>query len=536
MQPKNVHSEVETRAKLLSGARKVYEAVKSTYSPQSGNVAIELNYGNPVVSHDGVTVARSIALSDPVENMGARFLKEASEQTNRVAGDGTSATVILGYHLIEDGNKLLAAGYNPMAIRRGIEKAAIDIKKEIKDHAQSISEQDLVKVAAISAGDDALGALIADTLVKVGKTGGVNVEQYSGLNVEQDIVEGFFWSEGLESPYMINNVDLRRAEYDEVFVLVADKKLRDVTDVQRVLEIVFEQKSKNLLIVGDVSGFALNTLVQNKLEGKVNSMSVKTPPIGAQRTEFLQDIAAQTGAQVITEGQDMAEIDYEQLGYADRVLSSQTYTTIYGGAGDQKDVAKRIKLIQKQLDEATDAGLAEKLEDRLAKLTGKIGVIKVGGATETERKEKMLRVEDAVYATKAARAEGVVPGGASTLLHIGGNKTLHKAEQTDEHVGYSMVYKALAQPFKQLMKNAGLDDVGYHVYAALKEGFGYGFNVKKMTDEPIDLEAAGILDPAKVLTQVVENACSTAGLVITTNAAVTFDKEEMRKDAVFQGE
>lgn len=537
MQPKNVFLSDETRPKILAGARKVYEAVKSTYSPQSGNVAIELNYGNPVVSHDGVTVARSVALADPLENMGAKFLREASEQTNRIAGDGTSATVILGYHIIEKGMKLMAAGYNPMAMRRGIDRAAVDVKHKIAESAKRVKDTDLAKVAAISAGDDALGALIADTLVKVGRTGGVNVEQYSGLNVEQDIVEGFYWNEGLDSPYMMNNVDLRRAEYDDAFILVSDKKLRDVTDVQKVLEIVYEAKTKNLLIVGDVSGFALNTLVQNKLEGKVNSMSVKTPPLGAMRTEFLQDVAAMTGAQVITDGTDMDEVTYDQLGFAGRVMSSQLYTTIYEGDGEQKEVAARIKQLEKQIGEATDAGLVEKLEERLAKLTGKIGVIKVGGATETERKEKMLRVEDAVYATKAARTDGVVPGGASTLLQLSKEWRDGLAEGAaldDEAIGYKLVFDALQEPFKALMHNTGLEDVGYQLHAARNAKVGYGYNVRRMTDEPINLTEAGIIDPAKVISQVVENACSTAGIVITTNAAVAFDKDEMRRDAVLQ--
>ena len=536
MQPKIVEFE-DTRQEILEGARAVYEAVKATYSPQSSNVAIELNYGNPVVSHDGVTVARSIAFPG-VKGIGAKLLIEASEQTNRITGDGTSATVILCYGLMAEANKLIAAGYNPMAIRRGLEKAAADIKGQIAEIAKPVEQNKLLhQVAAISAGDKALGSLIADTLIKVGKNGGVNVEAYSGINVEQEIVEGFHWAEGLDSPYLVNNLDMRRAEYDDVWVIVCDRKLRDVSDMKPILEFVAQQESNRLLVVADVSGQALNLLVQNKLQGVVNAMSVKAPGnLGMQRPEFLADVAALTGGKVIVDGAKLKDLTEDDFGFAGRVISNERTTTIYDGAGSKAEVKRRIKIIEDKLKSADDAGLVDKLQGRLAKLNGKIGVIKVGAPTETDRKEKMLRVEDAVFATKAARDDGIVPGGASTLLNISSNYDKFREQligtfSTDEQAGYALAYRVLREPFKQLMHNAGIDDVGYHLHATIKKGAGYGYNVQAMTEEPVNLVAAGVIDPAKVITQVVDNAISTAGVAITISAAVIKDKVEMRADA-----
>lgn len=519
----------EARDKILAGARAVYEAVKSTYSPQSGNVSIELNWGKPVTTHDGVTVARSIKLRDPVENIGAQFLIEASTQTNKTAGDGTSGTVILGYHILNKAHKLMAAGHNPMAMRRGVERAAKDIVDMISDSATPIKDGDLKRIAIISAGDKATGELIADTIEKVGSAGGVNVETHDGTEIEREIVDGLYWDKGLDSPYMMNELDARRAFYENCFVLVTQRKLKNSNDVKPLLNILNETEQKRCLIVGDVSGEALETLVLNKVQGDINTMSVSPPAMGKMRDEFFQDVATMTGAQLIPGSFEMSTLEYDHLGFANKVISTEVNTTIIEGDGEQKDIDARMKKLTESLEMVTNGNQREKLEARLAKLSGKIGIIRVGSPTGIDTRERMFRVEDAVFATKAAREQGIVSGGGTALLK------LSKADSrdiedlyTDELIGYSMVFDALQEPFKQLMHNAGIEDVGYHVHSTLKAKAGYGFNVKEMTDEPIDLMDAGVIDPAKVVKQIVENACSMAGVAMTNNGVITINRQDAK--------
>lgn len=520
----------EAREKILNGARAVYDAVKSTYSPQSGNISIELNWGKPVTTHDGVTVARSIKLRDPVENIGAQFLIEASTQTNKTAGDGTSGTVILGYHILNKAHKLMAAGHNPMAMRRGVERAAKDIVDRLSDSATPIKDGDLKRIAIISAGDKATGELIADTIEKVGTAGGVNVETHDGTEIEREIVDGLYWDKGLDSPYMMNELDARRALYENCFILVTQRKLKNSNDVKPLLQILKDTEQKRCLIVGDVSGEALETLVLNKVQGDINTLSVSPPAMGKMRDEFFQDVATMTGAKLIPGSFEMSTLEYEHLGYANKVISTETNTTIIEGDGDQKDIKARMKKLTESLEMLTNANQREKLEARLAKLSGKIGIIRVGSPTGIDTRERMFRVEDAVFATKAAREQGIVSGGGTALLKcslIPFDEKLAEMSE-DEATGYRMTFAALQEPFKQLMHNAGLEDVGYHVHATLKAKDGFGYNVKKMTDEPIDLIDAGVIDPAKVVKQIVENACSMAGVAMTNDGVITINRQDAK--------
>lgn len=530
MTPKVFTGEEESRRLILEGAKLVYDAVKSTYSPKSGNVAIELNWGQPVVSHDGVTVARAISDKDGRKNTGIRLLVEASEQTNRNAGDGTSATVILAYNILEKANKLIAAGYNPMELRRGMERAAIDIVNHIDANKKEVTDADLKDIATISSGSEAIGALIADTILAVGQNSGVTVEEYQGTSIEADIVDGFHFGRGADSPYMWNEPDLRRAHHENAYVLVIDRPLKEVSDVKHIIQLVNSTEHKNCLIVGSVSGRALEVIILNKMQGVANIVTVAPMALGNQTVEFLQDVATVTGGQVITREFDLSQLTIkDHFGWADRFTAQENTTTIFGGDGDKAAIDERIDVIKKHIESTSNSAVVERLESRLAKISGRIGVLKVGAPTETDRKEKVLRVEDAVMATRAAREDGIVAGGATTLLRIGAMVKMPE-QNSDEAVGYKLVFDAIQEPFRILLNNTGISDIGYHKHAVLKSDFGFGYNVRDLTDEPIDLFKAGVIDPAKVVKQAVQNATANAGVLVTTNGIITFDKDEIRKD------
>ena len=537
MIPKIVADAERSRRKILEGFRIVHDAVAATYSPMSGNVSIEKNWGNPVVSHDGVTVARSISLADSEQNAGARLLIEASEQTNKVAGDGTSATVILGYHLVDKANKLIAANYNPMEIRRGMDRAAIDIINVIDEIKRPVTPKDARNIAAVSAGSVDLGHLIADTINEVGNTAGVTVEESQTTIVESEVVEGFYFGRGLDSPYMMNEPDMRRAVHDDVWIIPLDAKWRDVSDIRGFLEFLAEKTDKrNVLIVGDVQNQALNAFVMNTLKGLTNVVSVAIPVMGSQKQEFLRDLAIVSGGQVVTEDFDWEDEDItDKLGWADRVVVTDSTTTIIGAAGEKKDVDAREATLQKQLKTMTDATQVERMESRIAKLNGKVGIIRVGAPTETDRKEKMMRVDDAVMATRAALEDGMVAGGATTLLRIGASfasKNWPGAQDlsADAIIGYRMVFEAIQEPFRTLLHNAGLEDVGYEKRTVVDASQGWGYNVRDLNKGLVDLFEEGIVDPAKVVKQAVINSVANAGLAITMGAIVTQDVEEMRKN------
>lgn len=537
---KVITSGVEARQKLLNGAKAVYEAVSATYGPVSGNVSIQKSYGPSVVTHDGVTVARDVFLEDEVEDMGAGFLVQASEKSNQVSGDGTSATVLLGYHILNKANQRVAAGINPMALRRGIDKAALWIKDQLNELAVPVADADLAKVATISASDPEVGKLVADTVVKVGGVG-ITVEEYEGLGVYQEVVDGLYFEKGWDMPHFVTDRTTEEAVHENVSILVVERHIKQNQDIVPIIEMVYgNTEHKTLLIVGKVGGQALETCALTNLAGKVKICVVAPPVYGDQELPFLEDVAALTGGKLVPSSLASDKVTSEYLGQAKKIIVAKNTTTIFEGGGVQEDINLRINTVKEQLlSDKFNQFQKERMEMRLAKLQGKIGIIKVGGATETEIKEMKFRVEDAVHATRAAKDEGIVPGGATTLACLStqwpkpkengakfnpGSWDSEAVFESGEQEGFKVVMEALAEPFKQLMTNAG-EDGGYRLAQVLNSEAGYGFNVKNMTKEPIDLIPNGVMDPVKVIRSVVENACSMAGITITIPLTITYNRE-----------
>lgn len=514
----------EARKKLLVGAKKTNDAVAVTYGPTSGNVGLQRSFGQATITKDGVTVAENVFLRDEIEDMGAGLIVEASRKSNDVSGDGTSATVILGYHIMRIANQRIAAGYNPMALKRGIDKAAYWIKEQIDKRAKPIKDSELHEVAAISASDPAIGQLVADTITKVNGVG-ITVEEFDGLGILQEMVDGVYFESGYTQPHFADPAT-HEAILNNVDVLILEKRISSDKDIAPILQMIGEQSEhKKLLIIGTVTGKALETCVLTHIHPKgLVEMAVVSPPVyGSQVLPFLEDMAILTNATVINSSMPANQVTYEMIGHAEKAIVTSDSTTVFNGAGKKEDVKIRMDIIKEDLkSEKTTAFEKERMELRLAKLQGKIGIIKVGGATESERTELKYRVDDAVHATRAAREEGIVPGGAVTLAQL--SKEEFDEADKDEQEGVQVVLEALREPFKQLMRNAGIDG-GARLEKVLSAKPGYGFNVKELTNEPIDLNKAKVFDPAKVIKSVVENACSAAGTAITMGAVVTFDRD-----------
>lgn len=516
----------EARRKILAGAQTVYEAVSATYGPVSGNVAIQKNYGMPVVTHDGVTVARDVICKDPVEDVGAGLLVQASEKSNSVSGDGTSATVLLGYHIMDKANKRIAAGSNPMLLRRGIDRASMWLKEELDKLATPVPESELANVATISASDPEVGKLVADTVLKVGGVG-ITVEDYEGLGVYQEVVDGLYFEKGWELPHFVTDRATEEAVHENVSILLYEKTLKQNQDIVPIIEMVYNNtEHKTLLIIGKVEGQALETCALTNLHGKVKICVVKPPVYGDQELPFLEDVAVMTGGKLIQSSMPADKVTAEFLGSARKVIVTKGNTTIFDGHGAKEDVMNRIDMVNEQLkDPKYSTFQKERMEMRLAKLQGKIGIIKVGGATETEQKEMKFRVEDAVHATRAAKEEGIVPGGATTLARLSRLNIEGVAfESHDEREGVRVVLEALQEPFKQLMTNAG-EDGGYRLNQMLDADTGKGFNVRAMTKVPIELIPAGVIDPVRVVKSTVENACSAASIAVTIPFTITIDRD-----------
>lgn len=516
----------EVRTKAIAGAKIAYEAVAAAYGPTSGNVALQKSYGSKVFTHDGVSIIREINLADELMDTGVDLLDSASRKSNDTTGDGTSATVLLGYHIMRLANKRIAAGYNPMGLRRGIDKAAIWIKDELDKIAVPVPDDKLQQVASISASDPEVGKLVADTVIKVGGVG-ITVEEYDGLGVIQDVVEGLYFETGWgEIPHFVTDRQSEEAVHENVSILVTEKRINTSQDIAPLLEMVFnDTEHKTVLIVGNIGGKALETCALTNLAGKVKVCVVAPPVYGDQVLGFLEDVAAMTGGKLIPSSMPVDTVSADWLGFARKVIVSQRNTTILEGNALQEDVDTRIDTLKKQIkDPKYNAFQRERMEMRLAKLQGKIGIIKVGGATEGGRKEMKFRVEDAVHATRAAKEEGVVAGGAVTLAQLSKAVAIDPDNTPDELEGIQIVFDALAEPFKQLMSNAG-EDPGYRLAKVLQAERGFGYNVKGMTEEPINLAEAGVLDPVKVTKSTVENACEVAGIAITLNGSITFDRQ-----------
>ena len=512
----------EARAKLRRGMDSLADAVKITLGPKGRNVILDKKFGPPTITNDGVTIAKEIEVEEPFENMGAQLIKEVATKTNDVAGDGTTTATVLAQIMIHDGMKNVAAGANPMALKRGMEKGSTAVVDELKKLSISVAgKEQIAQVASISAADSEIGNLIAEVMEKVGKDGVITVEESKGIRYEIEYVEGMEIDRGYISPYFVTNPDRMEASLDDPYILITDKKVSAVSDILPLLEKAL-QVSKNLVVISeDVDGEALATLVVNKLRGTLNGLAVKAPGFGDRRKAMLQDIAILTGGTVISEevGRKLDSATIDDLGRARRVVSGKDDTTIIEGKGSEEAIQGRIKQIKAQIEETTSDFDREKLQERLAKLAGGVGVIKVGAATEVELKEKKHRVEDALSATRAAVEEGIVSGGGVALLNAQGalEKTIAKLEG-DEKTGSSVVAKALEQPMRQIAINAGREG-SVVVDMVKKSSAGDGYDAAN--DEYGNMVERGIIDPLKVTRAGLENAISVASMVLTTESLIT---------------
>jgi chaperonin GroEL len=529
--PKQLHFNEEARRALKRGVDTVADAVKTTLGPRGRNVALDKKFGAPTITHDGVTVAKEIELQDPFENMGAQLLKEAATKTNDVAGDGTTTATVLAQSIVNEGLKVVAAGANPMLLKRGLEKGAEAVVGSIKAASKPVRDRaDIAHIASISAADTEIGDLIAEVMEKVGKDGVITVEESKGIAYETEYTEGMQIDRGYISGYFITNQESQEAELEEPYILITDKKISSVQDIIPTLEKVL-QITKNLVIVSeDIDGEALATLVVNKLRGTVNVLGIKAPGFGDRRKAMLQDIAILTGGTVISEeiGRKLDSVTVEDLGRARRVVSTKDDSTFIEGRGDERAIHARIDQIRAQIETSTSDFDREKLQERLAKLAGGVAVIKVGAATEPELKEKKHRVEDALSATRAAVEEGIVPGGGVSLINAITALDSVSPSNEDERIGVQILRRALEEPLRILARNAGddgaviIDAVRRH--QAEKGDTTYGYNV--ITGDFVSMVDSGIIDPAKVTRSAVQNATSIASMILTTEALITDVPEE----------
>jgi len=511
----------EAREKMLRGVDTLAKAVRVTLGPKGRNVIIEKSFGAPRSTKDGVSVAKEIELEDKFENMGAQMLKEIASKANDVAGDGTTTATVLGHAIVREGMKRVAAGMNPMDLKRGIDKATAEVVKDLAHHSKKIkTNEEIEQVGTISAnGESEIGKMIAEAMAKVGNEGVITVEEAKSLETELDVVEGMQFDRGYLSPYFVTNPDKMSVELDDPFILLHESKLSSLQPMLPILEAVVQSQKPLLIIAEDVDGEALATLVVNKLRGGLKIAAVKAPGFGDRRKAMLQDLAVLTGGQVISEdlGIKLENVDMSMLGTAKRVNITKDDSTIVDGAGKKKDIEARVTQIRQQIENTTSDYDKEKLQERLAKLAGGVAVIKVGGATEVEVKERKDRVDDALNATRAAVEEGIVPGGGVALLRAAHNIDV-KGENDDEQAGIDIVRKALEAPVRQISENAGVE--GSVVVNTIINGKGKGFGFNAQTEEYGDLVAMGVVDPAKVVRSALQNAASVASILITTEAGI----------------
>jgi len=522
----------EARRRLQVGVDVVANAVSTTLGPKGRNVALDKKFGAPTITHDGVTVAKEIELEDPFENMGAQLLKEAATKTNDIAGDGTTTATVLAQSIVNEGLKNVAAGANPMLLKRGILAAAEQVSNNILEQATPVeTREEIANVASVSAQDEEIGNLIAEVMDKVGKDGVVTVEESRGLEFETEYVEGMQFDRGYISPYFISNSETMEASIEEPYILIYDKKISAAQDIVPVLEKLVQIGKRELVIISeDVDGEALATLVLNKLRGMLNVLAVKAPGFGDRRKAMLRDIAILSGGTVISEetGRKLETATLQDLGRAKKVVSTKEDTVIVDGAGDENDIKGRINEIRNEIEISTSDYDREKLQERLAKLAGGVAVIRVGAATETELKEKKHRVEDALSAARAAVEEGIVPGGGVALINAIASLDKFKLKYDDENTGVAIMRRALESPMRKIAANAGEDGAviieNVRRYQKSKRSHRLGYNV--VTNEYVDMIEAGIPDPAKVTRGAVENAASIASMILTTEALITDLPEE----------
>ncbi|MGM9924766.1 MAG: chaperonin GroEL [Bacillus sp. (in: firmicutes)] len=522
---KDIKFSEEARRSMLRGVDALANAVKVTLGPKGRNVVLEKKFGSPLITNDGVTIAKEIELEDAFENMGAKLVAEVASKTNDIAGDGTTTATVLAQAMIREGLKNVTAGANPMGIRKGIEKAVRTAVEELQAISKPIeNKESIAQVAAISAADNEVGQLIAEAMERVGNDGVITIEESKGFTTELDVVEGMQFDRGYASPYMVTDSDKMEAVLDNPYILITDKKIGSIQEILPVLEQVVQQGKPLLMIAEDVEGEALATLVVNKIRGTFNAVAVKAPGFGDRRKAMLEDIAALTGGEVITEelGRDLKSAGLESLGRAAKVVVTKENTTIVEGSGDKANIDARINQIRVQLEETTSEFDREKLQERLAKLAGGVAVIKVGAATETELKERKLRIEDALNSTRAAVEEGIVSGGGTALLNVY-NKVAEIVAEGDEATGVNIVLRAIEEPVRQIAHNAGLE--GSVIVERLKrEEVGTGFNAAN--GQWVNMVEAGIVDPTKVTRSALQNAASVAAMFLTTEAVVADKPQE----------
>ena len=524
---KEIKFGAEARTALEAGVNKLADTVSVTLGPKGRNVVLDKSYGAPLITNDGVTIAKEIELEDGFENMGAQLVKEGATKTNDVAGDGTTTATVLAQAMINEGMKNLAAGANPIILRKGMKKATDCAVESLKGMSQVLSgKEQIAKVAAISAGDESVGEMVADAMEKVSNDGVITIEESKTMLTELDLVEGMQFDRGYVSAYMCTDMDKMEANLDDPYILITDKKISNIQEILPLLEQVVQSGAKLLIIAEDVEGEALSTLVINKLRGTFSVVAVKAPGYGDRRKDMLQDIAILTGGTVITEelGLDLKEATLDQLGRAKSVKVTKENTIIVDGLGAKDDIEARVSMIKKQIDETTSDFDREKLQERLAKLAGGVAVIRVGAATETEMQEKKLRMEDALNATRAAVEEGIIAGGGSAYIHASKEVSeLAAGLEGDEKTGANIILKALEAPLYKIAQNAGME--GSVIISKVKEGVvGTGYDA--LHDEYVNMVESGILDPVKVTRSALQNATSVASTLLTTESVVSNIKED----------
>jgi len=540
-----VHGE-KSRAAILRGVNKLANTVKITLGPKGRNVILDKKYGSPTITKDGVTVAKEIELKDPLENMGAQMVREVASRTSDVAGDGTTTATVLAQAIFREGVKTVAAGANPMALKRGIDKAVERATREIKKMSKPVTEDMIAQVGTISAnGDYTIGKLIAEAMQKVGKDGVITVEESKTIETALEVVEGMQFDRGYLSPYFVTDAETMEAVLDNPVILLNEKRISSMRDMLPILEEVAKLGRPILIIAESIEGEALATLVVNKLRGTLTVAAVKTPGFGDRRKEMLQDIAVLTGGKVLSEelGIKLENVMLEELGSARKVTIDKETTTIIDGGGDPKELEARVKTLKAQIEDSTSDYDREKLQERLAKLVGGVAIIRVGAATETELKEKKARVEDAMHATRAAVEEGIVPGGGVVLIRaakaldkfkpFAANNEDEPAGDPDEQIGVNIVRRALEEPLRQIVANAGKEGAVIVEKVRSEKNPNIGYNA--LTDKFEDLVAAGVIDPAKVTRSALQNAASIAGLMLTTEALISEIKEDDKPDIMSGG-
>ena len=512
----------DARKSLLEGVNKLADTVKVTLGPKGRNVVLDKSFGAPLITNDGVTIAKEIELEDKFENMGARLVKEVSTKTNDVAGDGTTTATVLAQAMIKEGVKNVAAGADPMAIKRGIEKTVKEAVKELKEITSPVNgKEDIARVASISANNEEIGNLIADAMEKVSKDGVITIEESKTSNTELNVVEGMQFDKGYVSPYMVTDTEKMEAIIDNPYILITDRKISNIQEILPLLENLMQSSGKLVIICDDIESEALSTLILNKLRGVLNVVAVKAPGFGDKRKAMLEDIAILTGGEVISQdlGMELKDVQIEQLGRAKQVKVQKENTIIVDGSGDKTQISTRVRQIKAQIEETKSEFDKENLQERLAKIAGGVAVIGVGAATEVEMKDKKLRIEDALSATKAAVEEGIVAGGGTAYVNI--ISEVEKATNDfkgGEKLGAEIVLRALEEPVKQIARNAGLEPAVI-LENVKKSGVGFGFDADK--EQYVDMKKAGIVDPTKVTRSALQNAASIAAMVLTTESLVT---------------